>query len=101
VFCFVVHFWQFSVSYDKEILVTLPDRESCSARQELITEDLCLEDIVGHVPGFEAVAADSSIGASEVALVSRVGPESRRPLKRTLAIAGLVVVLTASAPLRI
>jgi hypothetical protein len=32
-----------------------------------VPQDLCKEDIVGHVPGFEAVAADGSIGASEVA----------------------------------
>jgi hypothetical protein len=37
-----------------------------------MTEDLCEEDIVGHVFGFEAVAADGSIGASEVAWFPRL-----------------------------
>jgi hypothetical protein len=31
-----------------------------------MTQDLCEEDIVGLVLGFEAVATDDAVGASEV-----------------------------------
>jgi hypothetical protein len=39
-----------------------------------MTEDLCEEDIVGLVFGFELVATDGAIGAYGGGLVSRVGP---------------------------
>jgi hypothetical protein len=39
-------------------------------RQEFMAEDLGEEDIVGLVFGFELVATDGAVGASEVALVS-------------------------------
>jgi hypothetical protein len=32
-----------------------------------VAEDLCQEDVVGHVLGFKLVAADSTVGAAEVA----------------------------------
>jgi hypothetical protein len=54
-------------SHDIEILITLSYRECRSPRQEFVTEDLCEEDVVGHVFGFEAVAVDCSVGAAEVA----------------------------------
>ena len=50
-----------------EILVALPDRESGGAWQEFVSQDLGQEDIVGHVPGLEAVAADGGVGAAQVA----------------------------------
>jgi hypothetical protein len=53
-----------------------------------MSEDLGEEDIVGDVFGFEAVATDGAVGGAEVALVSRVGPGSRRRRKRTLGVGG-------------
>ncbi len=38
-----------------------------------MAEDLGDEDVVGHVFGFEAVAADSGVGASQVAWFPRKG----------------------------
>jgi hypothetical protein len=32
-----------------------------------MAEDICDEDVLGHVYGFKAVAADSGVGASQVA----------------------------------
>ena len=57
----------FLVSHDIEILITLPDGKGCIRSQQLMAEDLGQEDVVGLVSGFELVAADSSVGASEVA----------------------------------
>jgi hypothetical protein len=56
-----------------------------------MAEDLCEENIVGLVFGFELVATDGAVGGAEVALVSRVGRGSRRRRKRWP-----VVMLTAS-----
>ena len=50
-----------------EILVALPDGEGGGPWEEFMTEDFCDEDVLGHVYGFKAVAADSGIGASQVA----------------------------------
>jgi hypothetical protein len=50
-----------------KILITLPDREGCVWSQEFVAEDLGEEDIVGLVFGFEAVATDGAVGASQVA----------------------------------
>ena len=50
-----------------KILVTLADRDGCVRSQEFVAEDLCEEDIVGLVFGFEAVATDGAVGGSEVA----------------------------------
>ena len=54
-------------SLNKEILVALPDRQGGGARQEFVAEDLGHEDVVGHVFGLEAVAADSGVGRAQVA----------------------------------
>jgi hypothetical protein len=56
-----------SSPYDIEILVALPDRESGGTWEEFMAEDFCDEDVLGHVFGFKAVAADSGVGAAEVA----------------------------------
>jgi hypothetical protein len=56
-----------AVRITQNILVTLPHGKGCIWPQEFLAEDLGEEDIVGHVLWFEAVAADGSIGASEVA----------------------------------
>jgi hypothetical protein len=58
--------FQFSVILDIEILVTLSYGEGCIG-----TEDLGEEDIVGDVFGFELVATDGAVGASEVAWFPR------------------------------
>jgi hypothetical protein len=50
-----------------KILITLPDRKRCVRPEEFMTEDLGEEDIVGLVFGFELVATDGAVGASEVA----------------------------------
>ena len=82
---------------DIEILVALPDGEGSGSWEEFMAEDFCDEDVLGHVFGFESVAADSGVGASQVAwfpgLVQRaegVGDVL------SLGSWGLVVVLTAS-----
>jgi hypothetical protein len=54
-------------SFNVKILVTLADEERCVRPQELVAEDLGQEDVVGLVLGLEPVAADGSVGASEVA----------------------------------
>jgi hypothetical protein len=51
-----------------------------------MAEDLCEEDIVGLVFGFEAVAADGAVGGAQVARFSGVGRGSRRRRKRTLGV---------------
>jgi hypothetical protein len=53
--------------YDIEILVALADGESGCSWEEFMAEDFCDEDVLGHAYWFEAVAADSGIGASQVA----------------------------------
>ena len=50
-----------------EILVALPDGERGGARQEFVAEDLGHEDVGCHILRLELVAADSGIGAAEVA----------------------------------
>jgi hypothetical protein len=50
-----------------EILIALSYRKGCIRSEQLVAEDLGQEDVVGLVSGFELVAADSSVGASEVA----------------------------------
>ena len=56
-----------SPSHDIEILITLAYRKRCVRSEEFMPEDLGQEDVVGLVFGFEEVAADGSVGASEVA----------------------------------
>jgi hypothetical protein len=56
-------------SFNVKILVTLADGERCVRPQELVAEDLGQEDVVGLVLGLKPVAADGSVGASEVARV--------------------------------
>jgi len=46
-----------------KILVTLPDGQGYIRSEEFMSQDLCQEDIVGHVLGLEPVAADSSVGS--------------------------------------
>jgi hypothetical protein len=55
------------VGSDIKILITLPDRQAGIWTEEFMAEDLCEEDIVGLVFGFELVATDGAVGASEVA----------------------------------
>jgi hypothetical protein len=50
-----------------KILIALSYRKGCIRSEQLVAEDLGQEDVVGLVSGFELVAADSSVGASEVA----------------------------------
>jgi hypothetical protein len=50
-----------------KILIALPDGESGIRPEEFMAEDLGQEDVIGVVFGFELVAADSSVGAAEVA----------------------------------
>jgi hypothetical protein len=50
-----------------KILVGLTDRQAGIWPEEFVAEDLCEEDIVGLVLGFEAVAADGAVGGAEVA----------------------------------
>jgi hypothetical protein len=65
---FVVSSYQIgSAFYDIEILIALPHRKRCVRSREFMAEDLGEEDVVGLVSGFEAVAADGSVGAAEVA----------------------------------
>jgi hypothetical protein len=45
-----------------KILITLADRKGCIRSQEFMAEDLCEEDIVGLVLGFELVATDGDVG---------------------------------------
>ena len=49
-----------------KILVTLSDRKGCIWTEEFMAEDLGEEDIVGLVFGFELVATDGAVGASQV-----------------------------------
>jgi len=56
-----------SSPYDIEILVALPDGEGSGPWEEFMAEDFSDEDVLGHVYGFKAVAADSGVGASQVA----------------------------------
>ena len=53
--------------YDIEILIGLPDGKRSVRSEQLVAEDLGQEDVVGLVFWFELVAADGSVGASEVA----------------------------------
>jgi hypothetical protein len=50
-----------------KILVALADGEGSGPWEEFMAEDFCDEDVLGHVFGFKAVAADSGVGASQVA----------------------------------
>lgn len=50
-----------------KILVALPDGEGSGPWEEFMAEDFCNEDVLGHVFGFKEVAADSGVGASQVA----------------------------------
>ena len=50
-----------------KILITLSHGKRCIWPEELMPEDLGEEDIVGLVFGFELVATDGAVGASEVA----------------------------------
>jgi hypothetical protein len=54
-----------------KILVTLSYGEGCIGTEEFVAEDLGEEDIVGDVFGFEAVATDGAVGASEVSWFPR------------------------------
>jgi hypothetical protein len=49
-----------------KILITLSYGEGCIWTEEFMAEDLSEEDIVGLVFGFELVATDGAVGASEV-----------------------------------
>ena len=51
-----------SVSHDIEILITLSHRQRGIRSKEFVAEDLCEEDIVGDVFGFEHVATDGAVG---------------------------------------
>jgi len=66
-----------------KILITLSYGEGCVRSQEFMVEDLGEGNIGGDLLGFEHVATDGAVGGAEVALVSRVGRESRRRRKRT------------------
>src|ERR1700758_1082453 len=60
--------WCYSLSISNvKILIALSYRNGCIRSQQLMAEDLGQEDVVGLVFGFELVAADSSVGAAEVA----------------------------------
>jgi hypothetical protein len=48
-----------------KILIGLPDRERCVRSQEFVAEDLCEEDIVGLVLGFELVTTDGAVVEEE------------------------------------
>ena len=50
-----------------KILIGLPYGEGGIGTEEFVAEDLCEEDIVGVVFGFEIVATDGAVGASQVA----------------------------------
>jgi hypothetical protein len=54
-------------SNDKKILIALPHGKRCIRSQELVAEDLGRDDVVGLVLGFELVAADGAVSASQVA----------------------------------
>ena len=56
----------FIEQFDIEVLVTLSYGEGCIWSEEFMTEDLCEEDIVGDVFGFEAVATDAAVGATDL-----------------------------------
>src|SRR5260370_31299750 len=56
-----------SSSFNVKILVALADGEGGGPWEEFMAEDFCDEDVLGHVFGFKAVAADSGVGASQVA----------------------------------
>jgi hypothetical protein len=45
-----------------KILIALPDRKGGIWTEEFMSEDLCEEDIVGLVLGFEHVATDGAVG---------------------------------------
>jgi hypothetical protein len=47
------------------VLVALPDRKRGIRSQEFVARDL--EDVAGHVLGFELVAADGSVGRAQLA----------------------------------
>src|SRR5271166_3363120 len=55
-----------SIRSDIKILIALPYGEGCIGTEEFVTKDLGEEDIVGDVFGFEAVATDGAVGASQV-----------------------------------
>ena len=50
-----------------KILITLAYGEGCVRSEEFMAEDLGEEDIVGDVFGFELVATEGAVGASQVA----------------------------------
>jgi hypothetical protein len=52
-----------SSSFNVKILVALPHGEGSGPWEEFMAEDFCDEDVLGHVYGFKAVAADSGVGA--------------------------------------
>jgi hypothetical protein len=60
-----------------------------------MAEDFCDEDVLGHVFGFKAVAADGGVGASQVAWFPGKG-EGAEGSRNVLGELRLVVVLTAS-----
>jgi hypothetical protein len=62
-----------SSPYDIEILVALPDGEGSGPWEEFMAEDFWDEDVLGHVFGFKAVAADGGVSASQVAWVPGKG----------------------------
>ena len=51
-----------SVLSNIKILITLSYGKGCVRTQEFMAEDLCEEDIVGLVFGFELVATDGAVG---------------------------------------
>ena len=81
---------------NEKILITLSYGEGCVRAEEFMAEDLGEEDIVGLVFGFELVATDGAVGASEVALVSREGPREPKAADTYFGSWGPVVVLTAA-----
>jgi hypothetical protein len=50
-----------------KILITLAYGKGCVWAEEFMTEDLCEENIVGLVFGFEPVATDGAVGAAQEA----------------------------------
>jgi len=56
-----------SIPYDIEILVALPDGEGSGPWEEFMAEDFCDGRCPRSCFGFKAVAADSGVGASQVA----------------------------------
>jgi hypothetical protein len=63
----------FLVSHDIEILVTLSDREGRSPWEELVSQDLGQENVLGHILGFKELAADCAVSRAQVARLPAEG----------------------------